>query len=43
MLECVKVSWYPAIPIAMWLVVCLGVVMCLFGWKKPANKKEEKS
>lgn len=43
MLECVKDSWYPAIHIAMWLVVCLGVVMCLFGWKKPANKKEEKS
>lgn len=41
--ECVKDGWYPAIHIAMWLVVALGVVMFLFGWKKPAKKKEDKS
>ena len=42
-LECVKDSWYPAVHIAMWLVVALGVIMFLLGWKKPAKNKERKS
>lgn len=40
-LECVKDAWYPAIHLSMWTLLFSGVLMFIFGWKKPERRKEE--
>ena len=42
-LECVKDGWYPAIHVAMWLILIAGAWMMLGGWKVQNKKKEDKA
>ncbi|MBQ8266158.1 MAG: cytochrome c biogenesis protein ResB [Bacteroides sp.] len=42
-LECVKDGWYPAIHVAMWLILIAGAWMMFGGWKVQNKKKEDKS
>ena len=38
--ECVKDAWYPAVQIAMWMILAFGVLMFVFGWKNNRKEKE---
>ena len=42
-LECVKDGWYPAIHVAMWLILIAGAWMMFGGWKVQNKKKEDKA
>ena len=42
-LECVKDAWYPAVQVAMWLILIAGAWMMFGGWKVQNKKKEDKA